>query len=225
MLLPLKRLGAKMNISRLHTRRWILATGLALALVTAERSLGQPSPTPTPLQLMRFHAPNLGASDAKVNIVEFLDPACEGCRAFHPVVKQVLADHPGKVRLWVRYAPFHKGADFAVKALEGARLQGRYWEALDALFAKQREWTRHHAAQPDQVIKALDGLGLDMARLQRDIASPELARIVDLDMADVKALKLLQTPTFFVNGKPLKEYTFDQLRAAVMEEVRLHYPK
>ena len=43
-------------------------------------------------------------------------------------------------------------------------------------------------------------------------------------MADAKALKVLQTPTFFVNGRPLKDYGFDQLRALVRDEVKRQYP-
>jgi protein-disulfide isomerase len=42
-------------------------------------------------------------------------------------------------------------------------------------------------------------------------------------MADAKALKVVQTPTFFVNGKPLREHGFEQLRALVREEVRAQY--
>ena len=32
--------------------------------------------------LVRFHSPVLGRADAPVTVVEFLDPACEACRAF-----------------------------------------------------------------------------------------------------------------------------------------------
>ena len=34
--------------------------------------------------LIRPHSPTLGNPDAPVVIVEFLDPACETCRAFYP---------------------------------------------------------------------------------------------------------------------------------------------
>jgi protein-disulfide isomerase len=128
-----------------------------------------------------------------------------------------------RVRLWVRYVPFHRGGDFVVKALEAARAQGRYWEALDAIFARQNEWTQGHAAVPRLVIKSLEGIGLDLERLQRDMSSPEIEKILKQDMADAKALKVLQTPTFYVNGKLLKDYEFDQLRALVRAEVRAQY--
>lgn len=204
-------------------RLFLRNVGAVVLAVVAPTALGKGDTAP-PLLLMRFHAPSLGPSDAKVHIVEFLDPACEGCRAFYPVVKQIMDEHKGKVRLWVRYVPFHRGADFVVRALEAARAQGRYWEALDAIFAKQNEWTRNHTAQPDLVYKALQGIGLDDARLRRDVSSPEITKVLDQDMADAKALKVLQTPTFYVNGRVLKDYGFDQLRALVREEVKRQYP-
>jgi len=49
--------------------------------------------------LVRMHAPTLGKPDAPVVIVEFFDPACETCRAFYPLVKDILAANPDQIRL------------------------------------------------------------------------------------------------------------------------------
>ena len=49
--------------------------------------------------LVRSHAPVLGPVDAPVTIVEFFDPACEACRAFHPYVKDIMSNFEGKVRV------------------------------------------------------------------------------------------------------------------------------
>ena len=59
----------------------------------------------------RPHSPTYGSAQAKVRIVEFFDPACETCRAFYPLVKDIVDSNPGKVQLVVRYTPFHAGAD------------------------------------------------------------------------------------------------------------------
>ena len=45
--------------------------------------------------LVRPHSPIMGRADAPVTIVEFFDPACETCRAFYPIVKKIMAEHPG----------------------------------------------------------------------------------------------------------------------------------
>lgn len=205
-----------------NIRRRLIHGACALAALCVGRVAAQSKSQSH--RLTRFHSPNTGASDARVNLVEFLDPACEGCKAFHPAVKKILAEYPGRVRLWIRYLPFHRGADFVVRALEAARFQERYWGTLDVMFAKQDEWTRRHVVIPELVLKALDGTGLDLARLQRDMKSPAIGSILEADMADALALKIDKTPTFYVNGRLLEDYGFDQLRTLVRAEVRRQYP-
>jgi len=61
-----------------------------------------------------MHSPVFGPANAPVTIVEFFDPACETCRAFYPIVKDILAQYPSEVRLVIRYAPLHKGSDVVV---------------------------------------------------------------------------------------------------------------
>ena len=65
-------------------------------------------------RLVRMHSPTYGKADAPVTIVEFIDPACETCRAFYPMVKAMIAANPDKIRLVLRYAPFHNGSDKVV---------------------------------------------------------------------------------------------------------------
>jgi protein-disulfide isomerase len=60
--------------------------------------------------LVRFHSPIMGPSQARVTIVEFFDPACESCRAFYPVVKEIMSEHGDSVRVVLRYAPLHDGS-------------------------------------------------------------------------------------------------------------------
>ena len=98
--------------------------------------------------LIRDYSPVKGDPDAKVTIVEFFDPACETCRAFYPFVEQMLEANPGRIRLVLRYTPFHDGSDYVVKVLEAAREQGKYWEVLEAAFASQPAWASHRHPQP-----------------------------------------------------------------------------
>lgn len=53
------------------------------------------------------------------------------------MVKQLMAEHPNRIQLVMRYAPFHKGSNKVVAILEAARRQGKFWQALDALFNSQ----------------------------------------------------------------------------------------
>ena len=112
--------------------------------------------------LVRPHSPIFGNPAAKVTIVEFFDPSCETCRAFYPIVKRMVNASFGQVRLVVRYAPLHQGSDTAIKILEAARQQGKYWEALERAMATQPQWAAHDRAQPEMIWDLIGDIGLDM---------------------------------------------------------------
>jgi protein-disulfide isomerase len=167
--------------------------------------------------LLRMHAPTLGPAEAPVTIVEFLDPACETCAAFYPRVKQLLAAHPDRIRLVLRWAPFHPGSDKVVAAIEAARRQGKLWPALEALLTSQREWTANHRPDVGRALARLQALGLDMERLSFDMTAPEIANTIAQDVADAQTLNVTKTPEFFVNGKPLPRFGWDELQMLVDE--------
>ena len=165
--------------------------------------------------LIRMHSPTLGKADAPVVIVEFLDPACETCREFYPMVKQLMADSPDKIRIVLRYAPFHAGSDKVVAMLEAARRQGKFWVALETLLANQVGWTQHHEANVEEAWRLLGGIGLNMEQMAFDITAPEIEKLIAQDLADAKTLNVTMTPEFFVNGKPLPSFGFNQLKELV----------
>ena len=169
--------------------------------------------------LVRMHAPTLGKPDAPVVIVEFFDPACETCRAFYPLVKDILAANPDQVRLVLRYAPFHNGSDKVVAVLEAARKQGKFWQALEALLATQEDWSPHHTPQVELVWPHLEGLGLDMEKMRTDMHAPEIANLIAQDLADGETLKVNKTPEFFVNGRPLPSFGYEELKILVADEL------
>lgn len=174
---------------------------------------------------VRDHSPTLGSDDAKVYLVEFMDPACETCAAFEPFVKKIMNSNPGKIKLVIRYAPFHDGADNFVKILEAARMQGKYWETLDMMFKTQNIWANHGHWQPKRLWEFLPQVGLDIEQLKKDMHDPAIAKIIEQDMADVKALDVQKTPGYFVNGKPLQVFGYKQLHQLIQSELDAQYPK
>lgn len=170
-------------------------------------------------RLVRMHTPIIGPQNAPVTIVEFFDPACETCRAFYPIVKQIMAQHPDKVRLALRYAPFHHGSDQVVKLVEAARKQGLYTPVLEALLAAQPEWADHAAPNIGIAFEAAARAGLDMERARQDMETPEIQAVLAQDIEDLTALQVSKTPTFFVNGRSLPSFGPEQLARLVAEEV------
>ena len=176
-------------------------------------------------RLVRMHSPVLGPQAAPVTIVEFFDPACETCRAFHPIVKGIVNASFSQVRLVVRYAPLHKGSDTAVKILEAARQQGKYWEALEKTMAAQPEWAAHNNPQPETIWDLIGDLGLDITKAKAAANTPEIDQLLRQDVADMQALKVDRTPGFFVNGTPLREFGETQLKALVAQELAKPRPQ
>jgi protein-disulfide isomerase len=166
---------------------------------------------------VRSDAPRLGRESAKVFLVEFIDPECESCRAFYPFVKSLLEEYEGQLQLVMRYAPFHGNSIFAIKILEAARKQNRYWETMELLMRHQPEWGSHHHPRPELIWNYLTEIDVDIARIREDMNDPEIMRMVEQDVKDGRELGVRGTPTFFVNGKPLSSFGREQLRSAIKE--------
>lgn len=173
--------------------------------------------------LVREHAPTVGSEEARVTIVEFFDPACGTCAAFHPIVKDMLKANPGKLRLVVRYMPLHPGSVDVVRILEAARLQGKFWEALEAGYQSQRAWAINHQAHPELFWGSIARVGLDPDRVSEDMQRPEVMRNIEQDVLDGQRLGVDKTPGFFVNGRPLAPFGEAPLRRLVDEALERAY--
>ena len=173
---------------------------------------------------IRDHSQMFGSDDAKVYLIEFMDPACETCAAFSPFIKQIMDANPGKIKHVIRYAPFHHGADNFVKILEAAKKQGKYWETLDVMYKSQRYWASHSNPQPQRIWQFIPQAGVNVEQIRRDMNDPAIAKLIDQDLADAKTLNVRKTPGFFVNGKPLQTFGSRQLLQLVQDELWANYP-
>ncbi len=136
-----------------------------------------------------------GSDDAKVQLVEFFDPACETCAQFHPYIKEIMKENDGKIQLVLRYAPFHNGSVEVVKMLEATKRQGLFMKTLEMTFGMQRYWTVNHQVRLDILWSMLPRVGLDMEKLIDDMKDPEITRIVEQDIEDAATLGATKTPS------------------------------
>jgi protein-disulfide isomerase len=176
-------------------------------------------PPPSPQTLVRPHSHILGPKDAKVTVVEFLDPECESCRAMYPLVKQLMGQYPNGVRLVIRYMPLHPNSMYAVAALEAAAQQDRFWEMLQTLFETQPQWGNHEDPKPQLIPRFAQELGLDMPSFENSMTDPAHKKIAETDLADGKALGVTGTPTFFVNGRQLEQLGYETLKKLIDQEL------
>ncbi|MBN8749856.1 Thioredoxin [Xylophilus ampelinus] len=175
--------------------------------------------------LSREHAPIYGSLDAKVRITEFFDPACETCRAFYPLVKQMVDESRGRVQLVVRLVPFHAGSDLAARILVAAHEQQKFIPVVEVVLRTQDSWASHAAPNPELLWGFVESAGLEVERARVMAASAKAQTVIAQDMADAKTLQVTRTPGFFVNGKPLENFGEDQLRSLVRREVDDAYSK
>ena len=58
-----------------------------------------------------------------------------------------------------------------------------------------------------------------MEQLAIDLTAPDLKQAIAQDINDANTLGVAQTPEYFVNGRPLPSFGFEQLRQLVGDEL------
>ena len=61
--------------------------------------------------------------------------------------------------------------------------------------------------------------GLDLKQAQSDMQTDEIKQRLKQEQAEVNTVRIRQTPTFFVDGRPLLEFGADELREMVRLQV------
>ena len=167
----------------------------------------------------REHSPKFGENDNNVVIVEFLDPECEACGAFHPIIKKVFNEYEKETKLVIRYLDNHTNSKFVVRILEASRKQGKFKKTLDVVFKYQPKWADHYNPKPQLLWDFLPEAGLDMIKLKNDFENNSIDEILNLDRMDATKLRVRGTPTFYVNGKKLPTLSYKSLLDLVESEI------
>jgi len=168
---------------------------------------------------IRAHSPSFGENKNQVVITEFLDPECESCGAFHPIIKEVFNDYQAETKLVIRYLDNHGNSKFAIRLLEAARMQNKYKEALDVMFETQNQWAIHNHPKPALLWTLLPKAGLDMKKLKEDFENNDIDEMLSLDRKDANTLGVRGTPTFYVNGRELRVLSHKALQDLVESEI------
>jgi protein-disulfide isomerase len=133
-----------------------------------------------------------GNPRGNATIVEFFDYRCPYCKQVQPALGRLLAQD-GNLRLVYKELPILGPASVtAAHAALAAQRQGKY-EAFHAAMMGA-----HGQITDDTVYQIAGSVGLDVDRLKRDMASPEIARQLkaNLELADL--LDIHGTPAFVI---------------------------
>ena len=170
--------------------------------------------------LVRDYSVSFGENRKNIIVVEFLDPECESCALFHPMVKKVFKEYHTDIKLVIKYLPNHKNSKFATKILEASREQHKYNEVLSMIFEKQPLWAEHNNEKPELLWTFLAQIeGLDVDKLKEDMNNPKIEQIIDTDTKDAKIMSVRGTPTIFVNDKRLEVLSQKDLFDLVENEI------
>ena len=142
-------------------------------------------------------SPSIGPDDASVTLIEFSDFQCPFCARVTPTLEQIQETYGDDVRIVFKHLPLriHPQAPMAHAASEAAKAQGKFWEMHDLIFANPRQLTE------EKFVEYAGQIDLDVEQFKVDMASPEVKKRVDADVAEASQLGVTGTPGFFINGK------------------------
>ena len=140
-------------------------------------------------------SPIHGNPNGDVTIVEFSDYQCPYCKRAHTTVKSVLAAD-SKVKLIFKDLPIlGEPSRIAALAALAARAQNKHLALHDALMEFSGKLDR------DRIMEIAGSVGLDVARLQKDMDDPKLKEIIERNMALASALGVRGTPAFVIGNQ------------------------
>jgi predicted DsbA family dithiol-disulfide isomerase len=150
-------------------------------------------------------APVYGNEKAAITLTEFAEFKCPMCGTVSPVLKKLVDESNGAVRLCFKHYPIlsHQGTILASKSAVAAQRQGKFWEMAALLYENMDR------NEQNQILDLASNLGLDMARFKKDMADPEVEKLVRADKVEGVKSKVNATPTLFINGR-LYELRMDE---------------
>lgn len=145
------------------------------------------------------HQVTLGDPDGKVTLVEFFDYSCGYCKRALPDMLTLLKDDP-KLKVVLKEFPIlGPGSVEAARVAVAVRMQDPGGQKYLAFH--QELLGSPGPASKDKALAAAKDQGLDMARLQQDMASDEVSATLAEDMKLAGTLGITGTPGYVVGNK------------------------
>jgi protein-disulfide isomerase len=161
-------------------------------------------------------SPVVGNSNGDVTVIEFFDYNCGYCKKALPDIAQLI-DKDRKVKFIPKEFPIlAKGSEDAARVALAAKAQGKYWEFHRAMLESQGQ------ANEATALRIAEKLGLDMARLKKDMASAEVKKEIEDTRKLAAKLGIQGTPHFLVGDRiiPGAPENLGELLVQNVKEVR-----
>jgi protein-disulfide isomerase len=216
------------NVLTAPSRRSFARAAFAV-LAAAASSFGQPvqkaQATASASGVEQKYRTNLkGPADAPIRVVEFADFMCPGCQQASVALRAYFAQQGDDINLTFKNFPLeqtcnpgvgrtiHNGAcELALGSICASEL-GVFWAYHDRIFS--RSWEQ---ASRQDVIDNGVAVGMNKAKLEACLASPEARSKLALQVKEGFEVNVQLTPTLVVNGRKLAA---TNLFASAVEEER-----
>jgi protein-disulfide isomerase len=155
-------------------------------------------------QIQMKDAPSMGDPNAAVTLVEYSDFECPVCRSLHDVLRGMLPNYAGKVRVVFKDFPIEQLHPWARTAAIAGRCAYQqdptaFWKMYDLIYDNQEIISASNAWAKMMDYAAQSRLDTD--RFKTCMAGPEAGEAVNASRANGQLLDVNSTPTVFVNGR------------------------
>jgi len=154
-------------------------------------------------------SPWIGAADAPTLIIEeYSDYQCFQCKKMHFLIRQLIAEHPDKIRLIHHHfpmdhtvneivvpTPFHIGSGKMALLAVYAAYKGKFWEMNDALYAMASK------KAPFNTKLLAEKTTIPSGELAGAVKNDTIQKILRNDIRKGMKLGITATPSFVINGE------------------------
>ena len=183
----------------------------ATADVMDALGLVPPPIAPTPVAIsVEMVATAIGDPGAPVTIVEFTDYQCPFCqRHAEETMPQIISElvETGEVYYLIKDLPLDGIHPYARAAAVAARCAGEqeaYMEMHDALFASQTAWSTEEGVAEEVFLGLAEEVGLDRGAFESCLGDGRYDDLIQANVDEATSLGVQSTPSFFINGFPIR---------------------
>ena len=137
-------------------------------------------------------SPVSGNPDGDVTLVEFFDYACGYCKRSLTVMINLLDSDPQLRVVWKELPVLGPTSRIAARASMAAARQGRYLEFHKAVMGAR------DGLSEESMLAAAEHVGLDLSRLQQDMADPAIEAYLEETNELARKLGIEGTPAFLI---------------------------
>jgi protein-disulfide isomerase len=165
------------------------------------------------------NSPVGGNAKGNVTLVEFFDYNCSYCRRVAPTMTKLMAGDPQLRVVYKEFPILGPDSLFAAKAALAAQLQDKYVPFHKAIM------NRKGKVDEKFTLAAAAKMGLDVARLKKDMEAPEIAAAIEKNFKLAQALGINGTPGFVIGNQIIPGATDLKTLKTAVEQARGKRPK